>query len=341
MARLDIRLFDADLVDSAVLREYYELMVACAADWSDEPPSDYDAAVQRLRNPAPGLGPFVHWAAYLDGRLVGFEKIGFPEQENSHVGFVEIDVHPDVRRRGVGTEMLRCAVPTLAARGRTEVQLWSVTEGSAAERWAVRHGFERVHATAMQRLSIDTVDPGRWEVDAPAGYRTVSWIGAAPEDLVASYARARGAIDDAPVGESAFRAPLWTVARVRADEDERRRNKVELRVVAAVDGAGDVAGFTEVNVREYRTDLAFQGDTAVIDVHRGKGLGRFVKARMAVWLRTDFPELSCVLTSTAAANAHMIRVNSLIGYVISRKTLVMSSDLSSVAAALPVARGSA
>jgi GNAT superfamily N-acetyltransferase len=330
MTRLDIRLFDANLADRTVLREYYELMVSCAADWSDEAPSEYDAAIERLRNPAPGLGPFVQWAAYLDDRLMGFEKIGFPEQENSHIGFVEIDIHPDVRRRGIGTEMLHCALPTLAARGRTEVEVWSVTEGSPAEKWAVRHGFERVHTTVLQRLLIDTVEPGLWDVDAPAGYHAVSWIGKAPEGLVASYARARGAMDDAPLEDSTYRSPRWTVERVRADEDERQRSKVELRVVAAVDDAGEVAGFTEVNIREYRTDLAFQGDTAVTDAHRGNGLGRFVKARMAAWLRTDFPGLRCVLTSTAAVNTQMIRVNGLIGYVTSRRTLVMNSGLSNL-----------
>jgi hypothetical protein len=147
MTRLDIRLFDANLADRAVLREYYELMVSCAADWSDEAPSEYDAAIERLRNPAPGLGPFVQWAAYLDDRLIGFEKIGFPEQENSHI------------------------------------------------------------ATVLQRLLIDTVEPGLWDVDAPAGYHAVSWIGRAPGGLVASYARARGAMDDAPLEDSTYRSP--------------------------------------------------------------------------------------------------------------------------------------
>ena len=40
----------------------------------------------------------------------------------------------------------------------------------------------------------------------PAGWRLFSWVGAAPEELVESFARARDAMNDAPAPDGVERA---------------------------------------------------------------------------------------------------------------------------------------
>ena len=116
---------------------------------------------------------------------------------------------------------------------------------------------------------------------------------------------------------------------VRLAERDSLANGIEHRVVAAVyEPSAEVVGFTEIELRPHRADVAFQGETAVVAEHRGHGLGRYIKGHMATWLRSDRPELTRVVTSTAASNVHMIRVNHQIGYTTSRTTLVMSCELS-------------
>jgi mycothiol synthase len=55
---------------------------------------------------------------------------------------------------------------------------------------------------------------------------------------------------------------------------------------------------------------------------------------MALWLTADRPDLDRIVTTTAASNEHMIRVNGQIGYVPSRTMLVMNTGVSALLARL-------
>jgi mycothiol synthase len=328
-----VELFDVDRVGRRALEDYHRLRLATAADWSDEPAADFETAIAALRNPVSVFGPSMRWAAYLDDRVVGSQTLYLPGHESAHLGVLQVTVHPDVRRRGVGGLLLDSALAELRGRGRTLVEGWNVPQGGAGEQWAAAMGFRTVHVTVSQRLLFDEVDPATWDVPAPAGYRVVAWIDEAPADLVASYARARGAIHDAPLGAAGYRLPDWTVQRVRELEAERRGTGMRQWVVAAVHEAdGEVAGITELELRSHRDDRAVQGDTAVLAGHRGHGLGRYIKAHMVRWLRADLPTVRRVLTSTAASNTHMIRVNHQIGFTTARPAMVCNGEVADLAA---------
>jgi len=325
---LDVRPFDVDHAGDNALADYYELVRASTADWSDEPPSDLETTIGRLRNPTPGLGGILRWAAYVDERLRAFATVRLPGHENEAIGLVDLTVHPDFRRRGIATAMLRHILVALREKGRPKIEALSVKKGGAGEHWATWLGFRQVHTIVAQRLAIDAVDPSLWAVDPPVGYRSVSWISTAPEDLVASYARTRNAIHDAPQSDGGHTSPQWTVDRVREREDGKKNSGFEQRVVAAVDEAcGDVVGFTEVDLYPHRRDRAIQRDTVVSAGHRGHGLGRFLKAEMSKWLRTDRPELQTILTFTAESNHYMISVNHQVGYTTTRTMLDFSGDV--------------
>ncbi|MFI9380059.1 GNAT family N-acetyltransferase [Kutzneria sp. NPDC052558] len=308
-------------VDRDDLLGYYDVWSASYADWNDEPFGDYDTIVAAVRNPLTTFGPQLHWAAYEDGRMVGHCQLSLPS--DSTVGMAKVTVHPDFRRRGIGAALLRAALPTLRSHGRTTLEGWSLTKDGPGHRWAARRGFATVHETVLQRLMIDEVDQSLWDVPDVAGYRTVSWNDRAPDDLVASYAAVQDAIQDAPLGDTGFRYARWTADRVRRAEDERRSQGIEQRVVVAVSSStGEVVAYTEIDLR--RKDRAVQLGTAVLPAHRGHGLGRLIKARMARWLRADRPDLDRVLTTTASSNVHMIDVNHRIGFTTTRTMLVVS-----------------
>src|SRR2546421_408538 len=121
----------------------------------------------------------------------------------------------------------------------------------------------------------------------------------APQDVLDSYAVARDAIHDAPLGESDYRWPRWSPAPGRAAEAEARSQGLEQRVVVAIrEGTGEIAGFTEVCVHPRRPDVGYQRDTAVVAAHRGRGLGRCLKAHMLPWLLVDRPALARITTTT-------------------------------------------
>ena len=325
---MEIRLFDVDTASASELTGYHRLMVATAADWFSDAPTDYDSVIARARSRGSVFGPITRWAGYVEDVLVGFATASLPEDASTDVAVVRITVHPGYRDRGVGTALLRHLATECRVRGRTVLEAWHIPVGGVGERWARQRGFATVNTIVQQKLHLPEVDPSTWRVDAPAGYHAVSWIGAAPDDLVASYARASNAIHDAPFGESGFELPQWTVEKVRDAEARFAAQGVEFWVVAAVrDADGEVAGLTELMLRSWLPDTAIVNNTAVLQQHRGHGLGVFVKARMTAWLRARRPAYRWIATSTAASNEHMIRINERIGFRSWLRTVVVNADI--------------
>ncbi|HWO59174.1 MAG TPA: GNAT family N-acetyltransferase [Umezawaea sp.] len=297
-------------------------------DKPDLPPLAYDDAVGRLQLPFPGFGEVIHRVARRGGEIVGLATVYLLQDDSSHIALTEIVVHPRERRHGIGTAMLRALLPELRERGREVVEGWQLTVGGDGPEWAGSLGFRTVHTVLMQTLEIPEADSSLWNVDVPAGYRTQRWIGAAPDDLVTSYAEARQSIHDAPLGDLGYQEPQWTVERVREHEAELEALGVDHRVVVVVhEATGLVAGLTELEVHPNDLNWGYQRDTAVVPAHRGRGLGRCVKAEMIRWLLADRPRFQRIQTTTGAENTHMSRVNHQLGFVTARTMVAVNAEI--------------
>lgn len=323
---MDIVEFDPATAPVADLQDVFEVVAAAnAVDNPDLPPATFDSVVGALRSPQPNLAPARYWLARKDDRVVVLAILYFPQAENRALSLMKLVVHPEFRRGGIGTVVLRELVPELRGDGRKTVEYWNLPKGSGGEAFGATHGFRVVCSTVFQRLSLDDVEVA----PLPAsGYRLRTWSDAAPDDLLESYAKARQAIADSPFGQSAFRFPQWSAQRVRDAEAGSRRLKIGQRVVAAVhEGSGEVAGITELHLSPHRQDVAYQGDTAVLAEHRGHGLGYWMKADMLRWLRAEHPGFEQVFTSTGATNSHMINVNHRLGFRDAHETVVLGHDV--------------
>ncbi|WP_394615664.1 GNAT family N-acetyltransferase [Lentzea sp. JNUCC 0626] len=319
--------FDPARASAAEVRAYHEVTLGRYAD--DRPlwtPPTLEEIEFRLRTPFQGLGPTHHWAARLDGELVAFAGVNYADWED--LALAEVVVHPRARRRGIGTALVRALLPDLEARGRTQVEGWQVTRGGAGAGWLAGLGFHTFHSMIVQKLTLTEVDRGLWDVPVPPGHRLERWISRVPEDLLESYAAARNAIQDAPVGDQHVSMPTWTSTEVRAAEEDYLARGAEQRVVVAVREAdGAVVGLTELELHDERPHRGFQRDTTVLPAHRGLGLGRCVKAHMLRWLAADRPRLTEIVTGTGSGNVHMARINHSIGFT-------TISDINSVRASV-------
>lgn len=81
----------------------------------------------------------------------------------------------------------------------------------------------------------------------------------------------------------------------------------------------------------HRPQDASQHDTSVVAAHRGHGLGAVMKAAMMRWVVEERPGVERVTTGTAAANAHMLRVNRSLGYRDLRAFAWMESGVAALA----------
>lgn len=313
---VDIAGFDPAAAGADALRGLYEVRAAVwRVDFPEDPTPTYDSVIGRLLVADPDAGPQRFWAAHAAGRIVGTASLGLPAAPNGHLGIIEVQVHPDARRHGIGLALMRAVLPAVRSSGRPLMAGGGIKEGSSGAAWAEALGFETTHRYTLQRLYVADVDESRWLHHVPDGYTVERWTGRAPDDLISSYALARSAIHDAPTGDSTFQSPRWTVERIRDSEAELDEQQVEQRVVVAVHNESkQVAGLTILERHPHQLDRGRQQDTAVLRQHRGAGLGRCIKAAMLRWTAPDWPDMRYVFTASGAENTHMLDVNRAIGF---------------------------
>ncbi|MDX2541613.1 GNAT family N-acetyltransferase [Streptomyces sp. WI04-05B] len=241
----------------------------------------------------------------------------FSREGQEHLAEVEISVHPAERRRGVGALLLEAAVSAARGDGRRSL-LAQAEEGSAGDRFLAARGFHRVLTLTYARLTLADVDLAEItrlaELPHP-GYRLTAWEGAVPSALARSYADSRRAMDDMPMEDTDYGTVVWDVDRVLAAAEAVAKRGDLLYTVAALDTAdGSVAGFSELVVPGDGQGDGQHYGTAVLPGHRGRGLGRWMKAESIRRARGRHPGLTGLLTDTATGNVPMLGINDELGY---------------------------
>ncbi|WP_167969303.1 GNAT family N-acetyltransferase [Lentzea indica] len=285
-------------------RGLYEVVAAWAVEdtpGKKKPP--YAACVARWETRDElGFEPPRFVVAREDGKIVGYAQVQVSEAEaNAHLTIATVVVLPEHRRRGIGTALLR-AMPSLM-NGQTVIESWSVIKGNPGEQFAAARGFRVITSMTRQRLALTELP----EVgEPPPGYELVTWKGAAPDEFVEAYVEGLNAIADAPFGETTFDHAHNTVESIRREEAEADAD----RWVVLLLHKGDVAGVTVVERDSTVPTVAEQFHTVVLPAHRGKGLGRLIKARML----HNLSGVETIYTRTSSQNEHMLRVNHSLGY---------------------------
>ncbi|TDD28565.1 GNAT family N-acetyltransferase, partial [Actinomadura sp. KC06] len=304
----------------AQIREWHEVLSAVhAADPAGDPAPDPEQTALRLLGAEPGSRQR-RWGAAGGGRLAGVAALRLPGEPGAgRPAEIDIQVRPELRRRGLGGRLLAAAAEGLRADGRTSV-IAQVLAGTPAVPFLERHGFECVLTLRGMLLRLDDVPPervARLLAAAPAGYRLVRWRGVVPDEHATALARAKHAMADFAEYEG---GTPWDAHRVRETEEVVAKRGDDLYTVAALSG-DVVAGFTEVVVPHGDARRAAQYDTAVVPEHRGRRIGIWVKAAMLRWLAEARPEVREIETDNAGDNAHMLAVNEELGFRMERESM--------------------
>ncbi len=302
--------------DKAILRAWHDVVVAAlAVDLPQDPlPVQQDTTAELTTENVNTQRYF--WLARDTGNVVGVAELRLPLVQNRQRVKVDIIVAPEHRAHGYGTRLLAAAVKTARDHDRTVLDGAAVAGGAGsyvAERW----GFSLAQVEARSLITRSTMDTFLVEKELQAGregYRLVSWVGSAPDNVVRAYAAAKNAMADAPLGDLEFEPWHWNTEAVRAFEHQHAVGK-ELRVVVAVhEATGAIAGLTEVLISHWTPSRAWQEDTSVVREHRGHGLGIWLKSAMLNWLAEERSDVHEIQTWNAAENRYMRAINERLGF---------------------------
>ena len=291
---------------------------AYAGGHSEEWERPYTAREQRaeLLLDAPHVD--IHGVLARDdsGTVVGMGYLEMPQKDNLDLGYIDVVVPPEHRRRGHGSAVLRQLDEIARSAGRhtlfVEVR-WDVgAEGSGHTAFAEAMGFRRDLVDAHRVLNLPAEMPPAPPRD---GYVLHAWRGPCPEDWIDQYAHLLTLIvQEAPSGDYPLENEFFDRARIRSDEQLLVEQGRVMQVVAAMSPDGVLAGHTQLVFSETDPHDAYQWDTLVLPDHRGHGLGLSLKVR-AMQASADLLESRrYVHTFNAASNAPMIAVNEAMGF---------------------------
>ena len=85
--------------------------------------------------------------------------------------------------------------------------------------------------------------------------------------------------------------------------------------------SGEISGLTEMRHNPNRKTMISQLLTGVQENHRGRGLGKWLKASMLLKIRETFPEVKTITTGNATSNAPMLSINNRLGFKLYKETV--------------------
>jgi RimJ/RimL family protein N-acetyltransferase len=264
---------------------------------------------------------------------VGVVGVYTSNYDNLDQAWVELAIHPDHRRRGIGTAAQKAAFDACRAMGRTKVG-WFGWDNGQTRGFAGATGFEPKSVAVLRRQHLHELEPGLAdrlyaEADSRAlDYELMRITIPTPEELLPALAAATAAINDAPLDDLELDDEVFTPERTRAFEKAHLASDFRVyRVLARHRASGELSGLTVVSVDGETPAIGHQLDTSVVTAHRGHRLGLLLKADMMRWLAETEPQLRTVDTFNAESNDHMVGVNERLGYRVMARELQYQGPL--------------
>ncbi|MFI5932706.1 GNAT family N-acetyltransferase [Actinoplanes sp. NPDC051494] len=245
-------------------------------------------------------------------------------------GVLEVLVHPGLRRRGLGQQLVAVAARRAYLEGFSSISVEAIG-GTSAIAFYESLGFTKDYVETRSVLNLSSVDWSSLSTMAggiSSGYKVEYHPGGPPRALLEAYAQAKLEAQDGDENDPDSRPSSPDPQRLQDSLDTLHRRGLKPYVVLAIhEETGEVAGLTELVVPAQHPERADQYDTIVVRKHRGYGIDRAIKARMLFELRTAEPDLRQVQTWNAQHNESMLKVNAELGFQSDRDWYEYAADV--------------
>ncbi|PWN04740.1 PE-PGRS family protein [Nocardioides silvaticus] len=266
----------------------------------------------------------------VDGTAVAAGQVQMPLLDNLTAAEIDVNVLPEHRRQGIGTELLAECERIARQEGRTRFDAMTAWPYDGPADGAGTSGVEfgRVHGYVfglgdVQRevlLPVDAAVLDALEAEAASyacDYELRTWSGPfTDDDLLLSYLELSAKLMiEAPMGDNEYEEEAVDVEAHRMHESTvAKQERVKFTTVALAPD-GKVAAFTDLMAPSHDATYVFQWGTLADRAHRGHRLGLAVKiANLKALQATGEYDGRRLVTWNAEVNDHMIGINHRMGF---------------------------
>jgi len=250
------------------------------------------------------------WLAEADGRVVGMgEYAQFAGRYHPRKFVLDIWVHPEYQRRGIGRSLWELVTSSLAEHDPIEYLINTREDLPHSMRFVAALGFEEVMRSWESQLDLTTYDPARFaHLDrCDLTIKSLTELADDPERDRKLYELVSAVRQDVPTY-----SPLTSVPfEMFVERNLQNPWFISDAYLVAVDGDKYV-GVTSVNRAPDDGPLQTRL-TGVLREYRRRGVAMALKLRLLAWAHAN--GYASVKTHNATNNRPMLAINELLGFV--------------------------
>jgi GNAT superfamily N-acetyltransferase len=260
------------------------------------------------------------WVMWKGPEIIGTSGMWLDLVQNLENGFGWVYVHPQHRGAGHGRSLATPMLDVAQKDGRNRFA-FGIKEGRPEESLVIRAGLKSAYREQVSRLDFQSLDWSLMESwvaraeDRASDYELLFLKSPIAEEHLQGFCDLMYVMNTAPLEDYVEEDEVTTPEMWRDIESKMAARGREILIyIARHRPTGAFAGFTNVAYKHLQPDHVEQWDTGVDPAHRYLGLGRWVKAAMALKLRDEYPGVRRIDTENAGSNAPMLSINMEMGF---------------------------
>lgn len=250
---------------------------------------------------------------------------------NEMVSFIELQIDPDFRNKGIGSELLDKFISKIKEAGKKVLIINTMEQ--AGKSFLKNRGFQFAHNQPIYRAKFEDVnwdmienwkDEGE-KINPETQLRIYDTF---PEEIIEEFSKTfTKTHEQIPRGDLQIRDMEYTPEYLKESYEKGVKMGKERLTGVALEKSGEIAGFSYLLYSKTREPIIDQGITAVLQEHRGKKLGKWLKAAMLLEAKSRYPNISQVYTDIATSNAPMLSINERIGFKLYKERIMAQKML--------------
>jgi len=242
---------------------------------------------------------------------------------NKHLIQYDIILLPEYRRNRIGTRALKM-IYDFAVKNEKSIVITG-SEESDGKAFLKAIGAQIVLSGVENRLDFADIDWNmieEWENEGPnrSPETKLEFFYSIPEELIEPYSKIyTETLNQQPLGDLDVKDIIYTPESLREMEKRRKELGRTHLTYITTEPNGEISGLTEMLFMPERENMIVQLLTGVKQEHRGRGLGKWLKATMMLRIKEEFPSVRIVTTDNATTNTPMLSINDRLGFKVHKE----------------------